>query len=69
MKKAFKKRRETVLRDRYTERVLEGKERIPVINIGLLTKLHPSVTRGSLFLCLQCGRPGFDPCSLVGYSP
>ena len=44
MKKAFKKRRETVLRD-FTEWVLEGKDRIPVTKISLLTKLHDVLSR------------------------
>lgn len=44
MKKAFKKRRETVLRD-FTEWVLEGKERIPVTKISLLTKLYDVLSR------------------------
>lgn len=32
------KKRETVVRGRYTERVIEGKERIQVMKGGLITK-------------------------------
>ena len=38
MKKFKKRERETVLRDKDTEWVVEGKERIPVTKVSLLTK-------------------------------